>query len=641
MPLIRQIWLLLLGVVLLAVVGSVTVNVISARDTLQTQLRLKISDNAQSLALALSQQRGDPALMQLLMAAQFDTGYYRSIRLRRADGSVAFERNGPAMPSKAPAWFTRLLPIESAPGIGHVSDGWRALGLVEVTSQVSYAYDELWSGAVRSSLWSVVVGLLAALLSLVVVRGIREPLDAAVNQAQALSEGRYVQVPEPRVPELRRLTAAMNGMVQRIRALFDAQASQLESLRRQAHCDPLTGLPHRNYFMERLSAALQREDGPAGGGLLLLRLANLADMNLLLGRENTDRALNIIAKALQTYSDQVHDCFAGRLNGSDFALCLPATGMTAETAQTLASALQAGLHSLGAKVAVHIGAVEIRHDHSVGTLMAAVDQALARAESRGPFAVEVASDVTEPASVQGERGWRMQIAEALAANRTRLVAYPVLDARQELVHLECPLRIQLDHDGDFDPAARWLPLAVRGRLTSSTDSHALMLALQAIAQDGIPRGINVAAASLADGSFAAHVRHLIGEQPHLAAKLWLEVDESVAVAQFGAAQEFGRLLRPLGVRFGLEHAGQRLHQIDRLFELGLDYVKLDASVCRGVARNEPAREFVKSTVTLLHALSLQVQAEGVIDGADAEALWACGIDAITGPWASARYEPRG
>jgi EAL domain-containing protein (putative c-di-GMP-specific phosphodiesterase class I) len=94
-------------------------------------------------------------------------------------------------------------------------------------------------------------------------------------------------------------------------------------------------------------------------------------------------------------------------------------------------------------------------------------------------------------------------------------------------------------------------------------------------------------------------------------------------------------VRPLGVRFGLEHAGQRLSQIERLFELGLDYVKLDAALCAGVAANAVAREFVKTTAALLHALSVQVQAEGVIEDDDAQALWACGIDAITGPWARA------
>ena len=45
--------------------------------------------------------------------------------------------------------------------------------------------------------------------------------------------------------------------------------------------------------------------------------------------------------------------------------------------------------------------------------------------------------------------------------------------------------------------------------------------------------------------------------------------------------------------------------------------------------------FIAGSVTLLHALSVSVCAEGVDADTDAQALWACGVDAITGPWASA------
>ncbi|MFY7939634.1 MAG: hypothetical protein ACOVOX_01880, partial [Burkholderiaceae bacterium] len=63
MSLIRQLLLLLLGSLLLAFVGSVTVHVGATRDVLQTQLNRKNSDNAAALAMVLSQQKGDAELM--------------------------------------------------------------------------------------------------------------------------------------------------------------------------------------------------------------------------------------------------------------------------------------------------------------------------------------------------------------------------------------------------------------------------------------------------------------------------------------------------------------------------------------------------------------------------------------------------
>lgn len=640
MSLIRQIWLLMLGTVLLAYAGSVTVSVESARRYLETQLRLKNADNATSLALALSQQKGDRELMGLLMSAQFDTGFYRRIRFTAADGSTPFVREARASALSAPAWFVDLVPIESSPGVAQVSDGWRALGKVEVVSHTFFAHDELWSGSLRTAAALAVVGLVAGAIGGVVVRRIRKPLDSTVEQAHALVEGEFRTVPEPSVPELQRLTRAMNTMVSRLRVTFQAQAEQLDSLHKQANCDRLTGLSNRPHFLGQLAASLQREDGTAEGGLVLLRVIDLAGINRSLGHAGADRVITTIAQALRPYAERAKGCFLGRLNGSDFALCLPVPGVARETAQALSDALAMLLPSLGGGAAVCMGAIELRRDMTPGQVMGAADAALARAESRGGFAVELGHDESAHGlAVLGEGAWRQRIREALVQGRVHLVNYPVVNARHELIHLECPLRLQLEDQGGFEPAARWLPLAIRSRLTVDIDERALALALAEAAADGQPRCVNLSPASLADSSFAARLRALLWDSPRVARLIWLEVAESAAVEHFELLQELSRQLRPTGVRLGLEHAGERLGLIPRLFEAGLDYVKLDTSMVSGVGSDEHRATFVRGTVTLLHGLSLQVYAEGVADGNDAAVLWDCGIDGATGPWISAHMEP--
>jgi len=634
MSLIRQIWLLLLATVLLAFVGSVMIVTTSSRDLLQTQVRLKNSDNATSLALALSQQKGDPELMALLMAAQFDTGYYRSVQWVSPDGKVLFGREAQAQNSQAPAWFVAAVPIESTPGTAQVSDGWRALGQVSVESHVSYAHDALWSSSLRSALAMALVGLIAAGVATLVIRRISRSLNAAVDQARALEHGEFRQVSEPGEPELRRLTRAMNSMVDRLRVTSSAQAEQIAALHRQANGDALTGLSNRNHFLIQLSSALQREDGPAEGGLVLLRVMDLAGLNRQLGHETVDRMLLTIAQSLRPYADQVRGCFLGRLNGSDFALCLPAAGVAHETAHALSEALRLVLPSFGIQAAVCIGAIEINRELPPGQVMARADTALARAELKGAFAVEVGSGPLGAMATLGEGAWRQRIRQALDHQRLQLMEFKVLNERRQLLHLECPLRLQLDPDGPFEPAARWLPLAVRSRLTADIDECALALAIKASEHDGQARCVNLSPASLTDGGFAARLRALLWTSPQTAKLIWLEMSETAAVDHFDLLQELGRQLRPTGVRFGIEHAGERLGQIPRLFESGLDYVKLDASMVSGVGSDEQRAVFVRSTVTLLHGMSIQVYAEGVADAADAAKLWECGVDGATGPWIS-------
>ncbi len=634
MSLIRQLLLLLLGSLLLAFVGSFTVHVGATRQVLQTQLNLKNSDNAVALAMVLSQQKGDAELMKLVMAAQFDTGFYKDIRLQSAEGQVLFVRQTDAKPQHAPAWFMSLLPIQSVAGVAQVADGWRAIGSVHVSSQTAYAHDELWRGSLWSAAALAGIGLLAALLASALVQRIRRPLDQAVLQAHALVQGEFVTVREPRVPELQRLTRAMNSMVSRLKLVFEAQARQVESLRQQAHCDALTGLSNRKHFMAKLHGLREREDGVTEGGVVLLRVLNLAELNRSLGHDTTDRALLAIAKALSAYVERSSSCHTGRLNGSDFALCLPVGGLAHETAQALAHALRAVLPTLGADIAVVAGAVEMQADRPVGQLMSAADAALAAAESQGAFAVAFGDGAVNAPAMMGEAAWRQAIFSALTENRLKLVSFPVLDANHTLVHLECPLRIQLDPQGPFTSAARWLPLALRARLTANVDERVTALALKAIEVDGLPRCVNLSSASLAESGFAARLRALLQSAPVAARQLSVELAEAAALEHFDALQELGRQLRPLGVRLGLEHAGERLERVTRLFELGLSYVKLDAAVVSDLEGDAHRTLFVRSLITMLHGLGAQVMAEGVADIGHAQALLALGVDATTGPWAS-------
>ncbi len=636
MSLIRQMWMLLVAVLLLALAGSVALSTASLRELLQAQLQMKNSDNAQSLALALSQQQGDAALMELAISAQFDTGHYQRLVLRKPDGNVALERSASAKPAQAPAWFVSLAPITAAPGVAQVSNGWNAIGTVEVQSHSSYVHDELWRSSLRMALLLTGLGAVAVALALAVLRRIRRPLDLAVAQAQSVVDGQFATVAEPSVPELKRLTQAMNTMVLRMKGLFDGQAEQLQVLRQQAHCDALTGLSHRSHFMAELESALARDEGPVAAGLILLRLRDLAGLNERLGHGAVDQALLAIAHALQTYPERVPGCLVGRLNGADFALWLPAAGVAQDSASAIADALRASLPAFGHGLQVALGAAELPRSRGSSAWFAAADAALARAEARGGFAVDSSTEQLPEALLQGERAWRAQITEALRERRARLQEFPVLDRQGVLLHLECPLQMQMEARAEFQPAARWLPLAARSRLTAEVDLLAVGMALEAIARDGQQRCVNVAPASLLEGSFVAHLRELVLQAPVAARKLGLELAEGAALQHFELLQELGRQLRPLGVKLGLEHCGAGLTQVERLYQAGLDYVKLDASVLSGVSGDAARAAFVRGLVIMLRSLALKVYGEGLQQAMDVQALWDCELDGVTGPWATAQ-----
>lgn len=642
MSLIRQVWLLVVGIVMTACIGSVVVSVLTARSYLETQLALKNNDNAQALALTMTQQNGNRSLIELALSAQFDTGYYQSIRWLAPTGKVLAEQQAAAdAPVGAPQWFMRLVPIRSQPGVAQVMHGWKALGSIEVVSQPSFAYADLWSGTLWMTGALLLIGVVALVIGHLAVRRLSQRLDKVVEQAQALTERRFISVEEPGTLELKRVTRAMNSMVGRMRDMFAEQAAQVEQLHREANCDPLTGVSHRKHFLDQLDAQLHREDGIGQGWVMLVRFMHLTQSNRTLGYARTDALLRRLARALGlTLPSGGSPDAVGRLNGADFmVLLVQAQDATHDLREMLMRVRTAVSGADGA--AVVASAVAWRRGDTSSQLLAAADAALSQAEARGPFAFELLHSATglEQQPVGSEEAWRHGLERALAEQRTRLDEFPLLDPDGRLVHQECPLQVQIKSDGPFERASVWLPYAIRTGMTALLDEEAFELAVAAISTDAQPRGINMSASSLPDAALLGRLRQRLSRMPQVAQRLWIDIDEQAAVTQPQALMELCRQLRPIGVRIGLEHAGERLTTLGPVLESGLDYIKLSRSFAAGVSIDPNRVSLVRSTTSMLHGLGLRVYVEGMDDPADLPALWACGVDGATGP-AVSRFQPR-
>ena len=638
MSLIRQVWLLMIFTVVLAFAGSLAVSTRAARDYLETQLSFKNNDTAQLLALTLSQAKGDLVQMELALSTQFDTGFYERLRIRDARGQVLVERvaDPQVLRGAAPAWFSEAIDIRPAAGRAQLSDGWRALGEIEVVSHTGFAHDELWRSAWQSAGWLGLLGLIGGLMAAWGVRNIRRPLDATVDQAQAIVDRRFITVPEPGVPELRRVSRAMNRTVEQLRGIFQDQARQVEQLRRDANVDAVTGLDLRRHFLGRFGALLEREDGPDAGGLLLLRLQGLAELNQSAGRAATDAWLGQVGRALAGAAAADEDWLAGRLNGSDIAVVWSGAVHDESLVESLRDRLAPVIAAAPMPARACLAVVGWRHGQAVGALLAQVDEAMAEAEGL-PASTDhrpVLVWQREPVDSHpvGAQAWREGILRALTEGGARLGGFPVLARDGQALHEECPLRLRMDTGPQALSARDWLPMARRLQLLDQVDLAARRLVLEAIAADGLARGVNLSPVSLLVPGFIAQVRQQVAQAGReVSRRLWIEVAEAGAVQHFEHLRELGLQVRPLGVRLGLEHAGEHLGDLPRVLEAGLDYVKLDATMTQGLAADPRRAQFVAGTVLMLRGMGLMVIAEGVADPADLAALWEVEIDGATGP----------
>ena len=632
MSLFRQLWLAVIASTIIAFAGSFVVSMLTARHYLEQQLAVKNNDNAASLALSMSQMKKDPVTIELQVAAVFDSGQYATIRLLDADGKVMIEKSGAAEENGVPEWFIRLFPIKSQPGLAQVSSGWNQFGTIQLISHSRYAYQELWDGALKLLGWFAVGGILMGLLGMRVLRRVKQPLDAVVGQAEAISERRFINIPEPVTPELRSVAKAMNAMVNRLKTIFAEEAARLEQLRREATLDSLTGLANRAFFMNHLEAALREDDAPPSGSLLILRIADLAGINRRGGRETADELLRRIGAALNTQTLNHPGASAARLNGADFALLLPGIDKLEPFAEKLLNTLrdQASAGLIDGERVGHIASASYTHGENMGNLLSRVDTALATAESQSGLAW-VPADSQSDLLATTNADWKKLLEAAIDTQRLRLIEFPVASSGGKLLHLECPLRLQASENGEWLTAGSFMPMASRLSMTTELDLAAARLALDRIA-DGAPAvAVNLSGESIIDENFRQQLQTQIAQRKELAPRLWIEVSEIGAFQHFEEFHALCDTLRPLGCRLGIEHFGRQFSEIGRLQGIGIDYLKVDGSFIRAIESQTGNQAFLKGLCNIAHNIGLTVIAEGVQTDNELATLPQLGFDGATGP----------
>lgn len=640
MSLIRQLWLAIALLMLIAFGGSFLVSSLSAKSYLEEQLALKNLDNANSLASVLGQMPKDPVEIGLLLSSQFDLGNYEHIRLTDPRGQIIDEHVSDDTETGAPAWFRRMLPIDVEPGVAQVQDGWKQYGTLEIASHTRFAYDSLWKGSIRLLGWFLAASLLAGLAGTLLLRVILRPLDDVVTQAEAIGARRFITTPEPGTLEFQTVVRSMNLLAKRVRQMLEEESQRLDSLRREAHYDQVSGLLNRAHFMARVQSVLQRDDASSAGVLVIARILDLNDLNRSVGWGVMDKLIRQFADALRALSPQGAEWDFGRLNGSDFAVLAPG----AADAQSLARAVNGAMALLARELGIPVqcimptAATSYGFGEKTGDVLARIDGALVAAtESREDVRVAVSGlSVAGPKAGQGDLGtWRRSIEDAFDAGRVKLLGYPVIDASGVMLHEECVARLRLSAEGEWLAAGEFMPWVSRLGLGARLDEIVVQLALGRLRTEAGSLCVNVSAQAIAEPLVLHRIAAALSAEPALAARLWLEVPEHGVFRNLEQFRVLCALLKPTGCRLGIEHVGHEVSRIGELHDLGLDYMKIDASFVQGLDQNSANQVFLRGLAIIAHSIGMRAIGEGARTPAEIDTLRELGFDGVTGPAVSA------
>lgn len=442
-------------------------------------------------------------------------------------------------------------------------------------------------------------------------------------------------------PQWQRIHAIRNefGELTHYVAIFSdvsAMKQSQQELDYLAHHDPLTGLPNRLLFNERVQHALERQaKGGSGGCVLLLDLDLFKDINESLSHSTGDEVLKQVADRLRAVG---HDLTVARLGGDEFAL-LCEEGCDVPHATRLAEAVQKSLHA-PFEIAVaklflttSIGIALFPADGTqLDQLIRNADSALFKAKQSGRQTYAFyTQELTLLARQRMEMGAALR--QAIESNQLLLHFQPILDLKRGAVRgVESLVRWKHPVQGMISPGD-FIPLAEENGLISAIDTWVLDTAcrqMRAWQDQGIELdfiAVNVSSRLFSRGELEEQVRRVLEETQLASGCLELEVTESAVMQDPEAATHLLHRLSNLGVRLSIDDFGTGYSSLLRLKSLPVHKLKIDQGFVAGLPDDEDDAAITRAIIALAHSLGLAVVAEGIESPAQAALLarYGCGL----------------
>ncbi|GAA0709078.1 EAL domain-containing protein [Dokdonella soli] len=386
--------------------------------------------------------------------------------------------------------------------------------------------------------------------------------------------------------------------------------------------DPLTGLPNRLLFNDRLNSAIQEAHRTSEMfAVVFVDLDRFKNINDSLGHAVGDQVLSAVAKRLRG-SVRASDTVA-RYAGDEFTLILRHIVQredVARIAEKIVRAMEVPLQLAGGlelSMTASLGLSFYPDDATdAERLLKHADVAMYSAKGMGRNNFQAYVAVPEE-SHQQRLALEAKLRQAEKNGELRVFYQPQIDGQTEdIVGMEALIRWEHPELGMISPGF-FIPLAEESGLIISIGEWILRAACHDARRwqlrYGLPLriGVNLSPLQLRQPSLVQVVAAVVREtgiDPHL---LDLEVTESISVKSIPNLLETLHALRDLGCSISIDDFGTGQSSLDYIKRFPADHIKIDQAFVRNIGVDPDDEAIVQATISMAHNLNRKVVAEGV------------------------------
>jgi diguanylate cyclase (GGDEF)-like protein len=444
-----------------------------------------------------------------------------------------------------------------------------------------------------------------------------------------------------RSDEIGTLMASFNRMIATIEQQSDEInqfPKRLEQLTKQAFRDPLTNLPNRALFMDRLSHGLTRAQRRHEHlAVLFLDLDRFKVVNDTLGHAVGDQLLVEVSRRL-TSALRPGDTVA-RLGGDEFGILLEDVA-DAETAETVALRVEESLGTpyrfegrevfVTASIGIALSSAKLGLPEEI---LRDADLAMYHAKAKGKARHEV-FDGSMSAPALDRMDLEMDLRSAISRHEFRLHYQPILRLDTgRITEVEALIRWQHEKRGLLQPdefigltEETGLIVPIGQWVLREACKQARIWQVEYPTTPPLVMSVNLSAKQFQNPKLVEEITQALDESGLAPSCLKLEITESTVMQDAPVTLTKLNELKELGVRLAIDDFGTGYSSLGYLKRFPVDTLKIDRSFVKGLSADGGDNAIVRAVVTVAKSLNMDVTAEGVETEGQLAELKALGCD---------------
>jgi len=538
---------------------------------------------------------------------------------------------------QTPQWFVDLFPITIDIAKVELSNGWKKIAYLSISSNPADAYHRLFQ-YVNQAFWYSLVALIITMLILnVFLHKILQPLIDIQMTVEKIGNGIFEQVAViPKTKEFKKVTLAINDMSGKLNRYIETLNKEVIRMNEEINIDPLTQLALRPTFDIDFSQSLALAQH---GYVFIIKINNLNHIATTHEHNEVDNIIKYFAKTLLQCSEEKieksYQIRPYRFFGGEFSLLL--SNASNKDALIITSALTHKLNLLTKKFNLtdmaHIGVGAFQPDSDITMVLHAAYEALESAKQIGPNEAVINQKSAQALDLQQ---WHY-LAEQCVNTGNFIIDYvkpsKLLTAAgntEQVVMVEAFTRVQ-DQYGNKVAMATFISIIEKFQLHVAFDQQVINKIIIDIEQQNFNYQllVNLSIDSISNADFMYWLAKKLVDNKHIAPQLVFSITAYAVAKQQPAFKQFIDTIHQLGSSVIIKRYDPTFLSLKALQGLKVDAVRLTKEQTLNIAVEAPKQRLVQALQELTVLLNIKLYAEEVITDADMQILKELGIYAAS------------